>query len=158
MTVFFFILFSGLFIWGAVRSSGSDPATITYRNQFLAALLSPFGTLMRWYLSSLNGSIKSTSLEWLPIGTLLANMIAVVVSALMQGVIHLFQPDDLVSSFSQAIKVGFAGSLSTVSTFAAETIGLLRALPRHYWGWYYSFGTLLFGLVLGILSYFWAVL
>jgi fluoride ion exporter CrcB/FEX len=153
-----FMLFSGLFIWGAVIYDKMDPVSINFRNQFMSALFSPFGTFVRWYLSSLNGSIKRRRWEWLPIGTLLANILAVVVSALMQGLLHTIDMDQyLARSFLEAIKVGFAGSLSTMSTFAAETVGLFRALPRYFWGWYYAFGTLVLGLLFGVLSYFWAV-
>jgi fluoride ion exporter CrcB/FEX len=85
-------------------------------------------------------------------------MIAVVISAVMQALMHVVNPDSyLALSFFEAIKVGFAGSLSTVSTFVAETDGLLKALPRYFWGYYYSFGSLLLGLILGLLSYGWSV-
>jgi fluoride ion exporter CrcB/FEX len=154
-----FLFLTGLFIWGAIYFNDSDPVSVNYRNQFLSALLSPMGTFVRWYLSSFNGKIQNRRWEWLPVGTLLANMIACVLSALTQGLLHTLNPDSsqLAISFSDAIKVGFAGSMSTVSTFAAETIGLFRALPRFFWGWYYSFGTLALGLALGIMSYVWAI-
>ncbi|KAL3939113.1 MAG: hypothetical protein SGARI_001490, partial [Bacillariaceae sp.] len=132
---FAFLLFSALFVWGAINYDKKDEVSINYRNQYLSALLSPLGSLVRYYLSRLNGSIKRRRWEWLPVGTLLANMIAVVVSALMEGLMHTLDTDSILTiSFLEAIKVGFAGSLSTVSTFAAESVGLLRALPRYFWG------------------------
>jgi fluoride ion exporter CrcB/FEX len=158
LTVFTFLLLTALLIWGFLFYDGTDPVSRNYRNQFLSALFSPFGTFLRWYLSRLNGSIESGRFEWLPVGTFLANMIAVVISALMQALMHVVNSDMyLALSFFEAIKVGFAGSLSTVSTFAAETDGLLKALPRYFWGYYYSFGSLVLGLILGLLSYGWSV-
>jgi fluoride ion exporter CrcB/FEX len=155
-----FLVLTGLFIWGAIHFNDNDHVSVNYRNQFLSALLSPLGTFVRWYLSSYNGKIQNRQWEWLPVGTLLANLIACVLSALAQGVLHTLDPVSrrLATSFTIAIKVGFAGSMSTVSTFAAETIGLFRALPRYFWGWYYSLGTLALSLTLGIMGYFWAIM
>lgn len=126
--------------------------------QFLSALLAPLGTYSRWYLSRLNGRINRRNWEWLPIGTFLANMIASVLSALAVAINSKVANDQLVArQVLYAIKFGYAGSFSTVSTFAAETTGLFRALPRYFWGYYYSFGSLFCAMVLGVISYVWSV-
>mmetsp|Transcript_12398 Transcript_12398/g.27863 ORF Transcript_12398/g.27863 Transcript_12398/m.27863 type:complete len:409 (+) Transcript_12398:486-1712(+) len=158
-----FVAITGLLLWGFFYWSGENHTdsvvAASYRAQFLSSLLSPLGTYSRWYLSRLNGSIQHERWEWLPIGTFLANMIASVVSALMAGL--LLSPGDgmppLVVAVVRAIQVGYAGSFSTVSTFATETTGLLRALPRAFWGYYYGFGSLACALLLGVISYAWAV-
>lgn len=128
---------TALLIWGAIAFSGSDPPSITYRTYFIATLFSPFGTILRWQLSRLNGSIQNSKWEWFPVGTFLANMIASSISALMAA-ISLKVDSQLASVFVAAIKFGFAGCLSTVSTFVVEVVGLMKALPQHAYGYYYS--------------------
>ena len=154
-----FLLCTALLLFGFMHFKGkTDSVSTNARGQFLSALLSPFGTYSRWYLSRLNGSIKTKNWEWLPIGTFLANMIASIISALCAA-ITLKVPDDqyLAHTFLDAIKTGYAGSFSTVSTFVAEITGLSRALPRYFWSYYYGFGSLFIALILGVCSYVWAV-
>jgi fluoride ion exporter CrcB/FEX len=135
----------------------------SYRTQFLSSLVSPLGTYSRWYLSRLNGKIQTEKWEWLPIGTLLANLIASSISALCAGLLLGLDDSDsdtteLQVAFVKAIQVGFAGSCSTVSTFCTETTGLLRALPRAFWGYYYGFGSMVCALLVAFVSYAWAVI
>ncbi|VEU35379.1 unnamed protein product [Pseudo-nitzschia multistriata] len=163
LTLSLFLLTTGLLLLGFVYYSNpteSDSVSWrSYRTQCLAALLSPFGTYSRWYLSRLNGRIRHERWEWLPIGTFLANAMASVVSALMAAFLVGLNPEanPLAVVVCKAIQGGFAGSLSTVSTFATETVGLLQALPRAFWGYYYSFGSMLCAFVLGVASYAWFV-
>jgi fluoride ion exporter CrcB/FEX len=154
-----FFITTALLIWSLVYFK-KRRNSLLWRSNCLSALLAPFGTYSRWYLSRLNGSVQHPYLEWLPIGTFLANMIASVVSALMAAVLLDIDTDTnpMGATFAKAIQVGYAGSLSTVSTFATETTGLLRALPRAFWGYYYSFGSLICAFVLGFISYSWSVL
>ena len=154
-----FLVCTALLLYGFMYFKGkTDSVSTNTRGQFLAALLSPFGTYSRWYLSRLNGSIRSKYWEWLPIGTFLANMIASIISALCAA-FTLKVPDDqyLANAFLGAIKTGYAGSMSTVSTFVAEITGLSRALPRYFWSFYYGFGSIFIALILGVCSYVWAV-
>eukprot|EP00536_Pseudo-nitzschia_multiseries_P007831 jgi/Psemu1/287390/fgenesh1_pg.189_\ len=140
-----YMLLTGLLVRGFVRYGGrTDAVARSYRTQCLSALLSPLGTYTRWYLSRLNGSIRHKDWEWFPIGTFVANMFASVVSAGMAALLLVWDSPDaseLTVIVATAIQVGYAGSCSTVSTFATETVGLLRALPRAFWGYYYAFGT-----------------
>lgn len=168
------VLCTGMLIWGAVTYRGNDSVSTHYLAQYLSALLSPFGTFTRWYLSRLNGkgiggcrisrscrgnTTGTPRCEWLPVGTLLANLVAAVISALMQALLLVSNGDNkLAVAFMNAIKAGYAGSLSTVSTFVAETVGLFTALPRHNWGYYYSFGTMVLSLILGAVVYVWATI
>ena len=146
-----FVLAVGLLLWGALKSRDD-----IYRSASLSALLAPLGTTARYYLSKLNGKVGNPNWEWLPIGTLIANLIASVISSVMAG-FSVQGQGEAAELWINAIKSGFAGCLSTVSTFAAETAGLMRALPRHAWGYYYAFGSLLSACVLGVCSYVWAV-
>ena len=154
-----FLVCTGLLIWGVVAFDGIDDPSTTYRKQFLSALLSPPGTLTRWYLSRLNGKIKSERFEWLPIGTLLANTIGSIISALMAALSEELKnsDDEVMMLFFAAIKAGYAGSLSTVSTFAAESVGLFRALPRYWWGYYYISLSLFLAIIFGLVAYTWSL-
>ena len=166
------LLFAGFFHYSNIIIETSDTAVDTnepeqmdtlvasnYRTQFLSSLLSPLGTYARWYLSRLNGSLHNEKWEWLPIGTLLANLIASSISALCAGVLlGMNNHQTLTPTFVKAVQVGFAGSCSTVSTYCTETTGLLRALPRAFWGYYYGFGSMICTLLVAVCSYFWAVI
>ncbi|KAL0053769.1 hypothetical protein WJX82_010502 [Trebouxia sp. C0006] len=56
-----------------------------------------------------------------------------------------------------AIRVGYAGSLSTVSTFIAEVRAQLQGWPEKLHGYLYPFITIATGNVLGIALYGWSV-
>lgn len=73
------------------------------------------GAVFRFWLSKLNGE--------LPWGTLLANNLAVIS-------IPVFT--ELSGDFKTSLIIGFAGSLSTVSSFALEITQLNRAFRVRY--------------------------
>ena len=147
-----------LLLWASIVLDGSkDVYTQTYRISALSTLIAPTGSICRYYLSRLNGIIKARRWEWVPLGTLLANLIACVVSALAVALNISDNRNEIGHLWLSAIKGGFAGCLSTVSTFAAEVVGLARALPRQAWAYYYSIGSLVLACILGIVTYVWAV-
>jgi fluoride ion exporter CrcB/FEX len=173
ITLFCFLLVTVLLVTGFIYYNNraeestvdiTDPTRIdpviaaNYRAQFLSSLMAPLGTYLRWYLSRLNGSIRSKNWEWLPIGTLMANLFASSVSAMCAAILLSFDSQSLEGAFFKAFQSGFAGCCSTVSTFASETTGLLRALPRAFWGYYYGFGSMASALLIAVLSYVWAVI
>jgi len=152
------IVATGLLLWGVITQSGSDLVSINYRANFLAALLAPLGTLVRWRLSFWNGTIRNSKWHWLPIGTFATNMLGCCISALMLAL--LLETEGTVSalatSFIMATKIGFAGCVSTVSTFMVEVAVLMQSLPQHAWGYYYLTLTLSTGCILGVVFYVWA--
>jgi fluoride ion exporter CrcB/FEX len=153
------VILVALLLWASiVLDGGKDVYKQTYRISALSTLIAPIGTICRYYLSALNGSIKKRRWEWVPLGTLLANLIASVVSALAVALQISDNRNELALLWLSAIKGGFAGCLSTVSTFSAEVVGLARALPRRGWAYYYSIGSLLLACVLGTISYAWAII
>eukprot|EP00590_Aulacoseira_subarctica_P003148 CAMPEP_0172422114 /NCGR_PEP_ID=MMETSP1064-20121228/8310_1 /TAXON_ID=202472 /ORGANISM="Aulacoseira subarctica , Strain CCAP 1002/5" /LENGTH=242 /DNA_ID=CAMNT_0013162827 /DNA_START=335 /DNA_END=1060 /DNA_ORIENTATION=+ len=124
---------------------GSD--TSFYRSCWLSILLSPFGTLTRWYLSRFNGRLKG-KWNWFPIGTFTANISASIVSGLVSGILIRYFNSAPSQGWSgqtilNAIKIGFAGSLSTVSTFVTEYDKIDKTFPHHGKALYYVTASLL---------------
>jgi fluoride ion exporter CrcB/FEX len=108
-----------------------DAPTITYRTMVYVMMFAPSGAILRWRLSGLNGTWPLRGWEWLPVGTLVANVFGSMVSAAaVAGEVYF---DDLYNSevfwtvgTIRAVKVGFAGCLTTVSTFAVEVSGFMH--------------------------------
>jgi len=73
------------------------------------------GAVFRFWLSDLRG--------WLPWGTLLANTIASVVG----GIAVIYFADASMRLTEVTLVAGFAGGLSTLSTFAGQTTQMLAA-------------------------------
>jgi fluoride ion exporter CrcB/FEX len=93
-----------------------------YRTMWMSSIVAPFGAVMRWRLSALN---PVSSPDWFPTGTLVANTLAVVLGVAAEAVesrISSGTSERLkwVSPMLLAIEIGFAGSLSTVSTLVKE--------------------------------------
>ena len=73
------------------------------------------GAVLRYWLADLRG--------WLPWGTLLANTIASVVG----GIAVIYFSDAPLRLTEITLVAGFAGGLSTLSTFAGQTTQMLAA-------------------------------
>lgn len=94
-----------------------------YRGMWMSTLLSPFGAILRWRLSTLNRS--TVEQRWFPWGTFVANVSASVIAVTAEAL-----QANLADGTNQglawavplllAIEVGFSGSLSTVSTMVRE--------------------------------------
>jgi fluoride ion exporter CrcB/FEX len=114
---------AGLF--GAFAFGDAVEGILFYRQMWMAMVLSPFGAILRWRLSELNTrELRWTGVEWFLWGTFLANIVAVVISILTEALVSQVDADDesfdWVKPAMGAVAVGFAGSLSTVSTMVAE--------------------------------------
>jgi fluoride ion exporter CrcB/FEX len=90
-----------------------------HKSLLICALLSPPGTILRWKLSTLNHKWKR-----FPLGTFTANISASIVSIICGALSSrlLLDPSAPASTWLVGIKTGFAGNLSTVSTFAKELV------------------------------------
>merc|ERR1712194_192786 len=69
-------------VTGVLLRYGQDSYSMTYRAMWYSALWAPAGALLRWYLSGLNQSLDG-SLSWLPLGTLIANVLGSIISISM---------------------------------------------------------------------------
>lgn len=130
-------LIVGIMHWDAQTSYH-----LTYRTMAYSMLFAPPGALLRWKLSTWNGKLgalipKLHRWSWLPIGTLSANVLGAIVSICMIG----WEFNLEMSGFNgfwgiatvRAIKIGFSGCLSTVSTFVMEVHKLTQIrLDRGY--------------------------
>lgn len=124
-----FLLVFGLIVAGVVMINDNyDDYSVTYRTMLYSALLAPIGATVRYKFSHWNG--KWTRFSWFPLGTFAANLLASVISVSMIAIEFRMNGGDF--SFwrlgsVRAIKIGFAGCLSTVSTFISEFWTLLNS-------------------------------
>jgi len=139
-----------LYIWGDVYWGISY-----YRELWIACLMSPFGTIARWKLSTLNG--KWSKYPWFPLGTWLANFTGSILSAALTAIAYLNIVNGeggTSTTVLAAMSLGFAGSLSTVSTYVKETVELSDKNPFHdRKAFVYSHFTMLSCCFVGLLVY-----
>ena len=128
-----------------------------YRQMILMSLLAPFGALLRWKLSIWNNSKHCVRrLHWLPWGTFSANMLGAIISILCTAFLdrhndYIFEP--WVEALIVAVKVGFAGSLSTVSSLVKEMANLSETFSGHAKSYTYGSLTILGGMFMGLCIY-----
>lgn len=128
-------------ISGLVLVDGDTAYQNTYRTMIYSACFAPFGAILRWQLSVLNGNLPEIS--WLPVGTLLCNVSGSVISIMTIAFELKIGPTGFWHDGSlRAIRVGFSGCLTTVSTFVSEVNKLMKSKPLHYRAYLYMFMSL----------------
>jgi fluoride ion exporter CrcB/FEX len=127
-----------ILVLGLIMLTDQNAITITYRTMVYAMMFAPFGAILRWRLSDWNGKCTVPGWEWLPLGTLVVNVVGCIVSAfaVASEYRHLELVNNEVEKFwivgtLRAVKVGFAGCLTTVSSFAAEVSGFMQSGSDH---------------------------
>ena len=123
-----------------------------YRTLWLSVLFTPPGALLRWSLAASLNSVTwrhHNNWDWLPVGTLAANLIGCLISILLLAFELRYFTDAAgwTIPIISAIRVGGAGSLSTVSTFVQELVDIANRFPNHAKPYYYggiTFGTAIF--------------
>lgn len=100
------------------------------RQHWFALLFAPFGCVLRWLLSKLN--TMERPLPWFPVGTFAANMIACSIDFIIGGLTNRYRLGYWPMVILPAIRVGYAGSLSTVSTFIAEVSQIFVTTSSRY--------------------------
>jgi CrcB protein len=126
------------------------------RTMWVTSLMSPLGTIIRWQFSFLNGKWFQNSAKWkyLPVGTLICNILACIVSALCAALISRLDEDAVTARLLlNATKVGFAGNLSTVSTFVKEVVHLSEKKMRSSFSYSYAMWTIVTCCFMGLCFY-----
>jgi fluoride ion exporter CrcB/FEX len=141
---------------------------ITYRTMAYSMLFAPPGALLRWKLSGWNGNLgtlipipRLVRWKWLPVGTLAANVLGAMISITMIGWEYNIGAAGSSGGFTssgfwgiatiRAIKIGFSGCLSTVSTFVSEVHKLTQI--RQDRGYKYILITLVLSAVLSMILF-----
>lgn len=150
---------SAALLLGAFVYAGYVDNIMFYRKLWFSAALAPLGALLRWWLIRYNDSKGYWSLlEFIPWGTVMANLLGCLCSILAEAfytkyfalsqdeyqVSNSFLPLALLS-----IETGFCGSLSTVSTFVAELVGM-HPVSKSY---LYGIGTILVAMAISSAVY-----
>jgi fluoride exporter len=134
-----------------------------YRKMFLLSLLSPAGALLRWNLAYYNipnqGRIGGTRLDWVPWGTLAANLLGATISIVCVGIGDHFaynvrEDHEWLILILGALATGFAGSLSTVSSMVKEIVLLSEKYPGHAKPYQYAGVTLGVSLLFSLIFYY----
>jgi fluoride ion exporter CrcB/FEX len=141
--------------------TGEDRYTVTYRKMMYSLVFAPIGAIVRWKLADINGKLTVPGWGWFPTGTFAANMLGSIVSAAVVAYEYRY---DYVLGYSNtfwldgtltALRVGFAGSLTTVSTFVAEVNGFMARRTEHAYpymiitlGTACLLGSLVYGLII----------
>ncbi len=147
-----FLLLASITV-GLCFLTNEDESTIIYRMMLYSLLFAPIGALLRHKMSHWNG--KWTRHSWFPLGTFSANFVGCIISALGIGLEYRLNGLDGFWTIGtlRAIRVGLAGSLSTVSTFICEFATQLSS-ENPIKGYTYAFVSIITcGLVCAI-SYF----
>ena len=152
-----------LLLLGLVLIQEESATAATNRTMIYGMLFAPTGALLRWHLSRWNGKCDFLSQDWrwLPVGTLFANVFGSALSITMVALEYRIDTglnlmDIMITDFwgvgtIRAIKVGFAGCLTTVSTFVAEVSGFMHNHTDH--GYPYILVTLVSSCVSSCLLY-----
>ena len=130
-----FLFLMGMLLAALFWIQGESTYAITDRTMVYAMMFAPLGALIRWELSPLNGTLSWGDWTWFPIGTFTANLVGSIMSIATIAMEYIMtQPEDYgfwgVGTI-RAIKVGFIGSLTTVSTFVAEVDGFITNHTDH---------------------------
>jgi fluoride ion exporter CrcB/FEX len=132
-----------------------------YRFLWLEVIVTPPAALLRWFLAlRLNDAAigRGRSMGWLPQGTLCANILGSVVSILMLALEYRRSANGASgtgwrAAILSAIRVGGAGSLSTVSTFAKELVDIAQHFPHQAKAYYYGLVSIASALVFSLIIY-----
>ncbi|XP_022141383.1 fluoride export protein 2 [Momordica charantia] len=117
---------------------------------WVGCLVGPVGVWVRWFLARLNGRGVGRW-KWVPIGTLMANVLAACVMAALATVKKAVK-GERVETVAGGLQLGLMGCLSTVSTFAAE-FNAMRVSERPWRAYAYAALTMAISFVCGVFIY-----
>lgn len=130
-----------LLLLGLIIINDRTATAVTNRTMIFGMLFAPSGALLRWKLSGWNGNAMflPDGWRWLPAGTYFANVFGSALSIVAVAIEYRFDTGytnmDITDFWTvgtiRAVKVGFAGCLTTVSTFVAEVSGFMHGHTDH---------------------------
>uniref|UniRef100_A0A2P2KBV9 Uncharacterized protein MANES_18G074800 n=1 Tax=Rhizophora mucronata TaxID=61149 RepID=A0A2P2KBV9_RHIMU len=120
---------------------------------WLACIVAAPGVWIRWFLARLNGHGlgKVGHLKWFPFGTFIANVSAACIMAALARLKKAVNTETC-TIISTGLQFGFAGCLSTVSTFIAE-YHAMEDSSRSWRAYVYALTSIAVSFGLGILIY-----
>lgn len=138
LVIIFVVMLAGTIV-GAIL----DVEDKTRRSLWASSIFAPLGSTLRWILSGLNQRYPT-----FPLGTFIANMAAMLLDVIIGAVILTRPLSSNGRLILTAMIAGLGGSLSTVSTWLAESLRLCRQ-QKHI----YIISTIAFAQLLGIILY-----
>eukprot|EP01026_Neomeris_dumetosa_P045722 TRINITY_DN3875_c1_g1_i1.p2 TRINITY_DN3875_c1_g1~~TRINITY_DN3875_c1_g1_i1.p2 ORF type:complete len:166 (-),score=13.73 TRINITY_DN3875_c1_g1_i1:364-798(-) len=125
---------------------------LRHRYYWFATIFAPFGCALRWKLSNYN--FKLQQLPWLPTGTFIANQLACIIDIIIEVILLKVSGISTVTKAAMfGIQTGFAGSLSTVSTWMMEIRIAGKEIPNNYFSYWYIFLTVGTSIIFGLIIY-----
>ena len=127
-----------------------------YRLLWLEVILTPPGALLRWGLAlKLNSTGGPYVLGWAPWGTFAANILGSCLALFLLAIDHRFigSYSSWLQAVMEGLRVGFAGSFSTVSTLTKEVVELNNFYAHSLKGMLYGTTTVVVAMVLGLACY-----
>ena len=141
----FLILIFAFLLDGAASISTESESSRSLQNYHvfcLSGIFAPFGALGRWFLTRYNRGYLRGKYEWLPLGTLLTNLLGCIGSIIISSLLFSYNYDYESECILKALQTGCFGALSTVSTFANEISVLSKGFPSNVRGYVYAVGTI----------------
>jgi len=133
------------------------------KHLLLSSSFAPFSACLRWKLcDTFNPKSQNKDKNWFPWGTFTANVLGSFFCILAMGILILLQGSSLeeeegyswtVDHLLQSSKTGFAGCLSTVSTFINEIDALTIRFPKQAKSYKYAYGTIFTSCIISICIY-----
>lgn len=153
VSVGLFVCLYGLLVTGLLLNNGITAYAVTSKTMVFALLWAPPGALLRWQLGGFNGKVGG-DWSWLPAGTLVANIFGSVVSITAIAVEYVSPAKGFWKTGTlRSLKIGFAGSLTTVSTFVAEVHTFASKKETQDRAYIYMLMSLLPSCLLGMLIF-----
>jgi len=151
--VVIFMSLGAILVAGLVFVNSDDAYSTTYRTMIYSGIFAPSGALLRWKLSGWNGTTITGG--WFPLGTFIANLLACIISTTTIGLEYQLLGSNNFWAIGtvRAIKIGFSGCLSTVSTFISEVNSFLHS-SQSVRGYIYITTTLTSCFTFGALFYY----
>ncbi|XP_057833646.2 uncharacterized protein LOC131044348 isoform X2 [Cryptomeria japonica] len=149
---FILVMFIFAILWGGSLVLLVFNFTSQHKTKlWMACMVGPFGVWARWYMARLNGQGIGAKkhLKWLPIGTLLTNLMTSIIMAAL-STIHQVVKDRTGKIMIESLQLGFLGCMSTVSAFVVEVRAMHQS--NHSWRAYvYILLSLFPAFIFGIL-------